>query len=91
MRLLADDKILYPELERYLRDSMPQCANISVIVNNLVAFGGFKTVAHAATPLSGGPIHSWFQGPYPTSFVPTGLGMRSVRLKAVGRISSKSP
>ena len=54
MRLLADDKILFPELERYLRDSMPQCANISVIVNNLVAYGGFKTVAHARHALKWG-------------------------------------
>ena len=30
MRLLADDKILFRELKRYLRDSMPQCANTSI-------------------------------------------------------------
>jgi hypothetical protein len=42
MRMSSDERRLFPELARYLRDSMPQCANVSVIVNNLVKYGGMS-------------------------------------------------
>ena len=40
MRMTASDRKLFPQLYRYLRDSMLECAHISLVVNNLVAYGG---------------------------------------------------
>jgi hypothetical protein len=42
MRMTAEERSLAPELHRYLRDDMPSCAHISVIVNNLVKYGGMS-------------------------------------------------
>jgi hypothetical protein len=65
MRLTADEKKLCPHLHRYLRDAMPHCATISVIVNNLVKYGGFKTVADAQHVLR------WGNGPLVYTQTPT--------------------
>src|SRR5688572_22817076 len=58
MRMSLTERKLAPELERYVSRSMPGCADISVIVNNLVAFGGFKTVGAARDALR------WGSGPF---------------------------
>ena len=58
MRMTLTERKLSPELERYVSRSMPECADISVIVNNLVAFGGFKDVAAARDALR------WGSGPF---------------------------
>ncbi len=91
MRLLADDKILFLELKRYLRDSMPQCANISVIVNNLVVFGGFKTVAHARHALKWGNNPFVVPRPLSNEFCANRFGHAKCAFESGTRISSKSP
>lgn len=53
MRMTSDERTLCPALHRYLRDSMPHCADISVIVNNLVKYGGMS-VAQARHVLQWG-------------------------------------
>ena len=53
MRMTADEITLCTALHRYLRYSMPACADISVIVNNLVAYGGLS-VAEARHALKWG-------------------------------------
>ena len=42
MRMASDEIKLCPQIYRYLRYEMPDCANISLIVNNLMAFGGMS-------------------------------------------------
>jgi hypothetical protein len=53
MRMTASERKLCPDLYRYLRYSMPKCAHISLIVNNLVAYGGM-TVTQARHALHWG-------------------------------------
>jgi len=40
MRMTASEIKLCRPLYRYLRYEMPQCAHISLIVNNLMLYGG---------------------------------------------------
>lgn len=51
--MTASERKLFPQLYRYLRYSMPECAHISLIVNNLVAYGGM-TVPQARHALHWG-------------------------------------
>lgn len=67
MRMTASEKVFAPELYRYLRDSMPDCANVSSIVNNLVKYGGFRTVPDARHALH------WGTDPVVFTSVPSNL------------------
>jgi len=42
MRMESDEAKLFPDLHRYLQYEMPDCANISSIVNNLMGYGGMS-------------------------------------------------
>lgn len=57
MRMTVAGQLLFPNLHRYLRDSLPKCANISKIVNNLAGYGNMK-IAEVQEALR------WGAGPY---------------------------